>query len=110
MGIRPEGISMTSISTGTSLSISVSGTAYLQKCVAAGALPGSPNAPTRVDDPTTVSGKKPSGADALGKASEATRDAIEAAIKKFDPNGSIRNYKDGQFFQNAFGGTIDIIA
>jgi hypothetical protein len=101
---------MTSISTGTSLSISVSGTANLQKLIASGKIPGSAGTATPIADPTSNAGAKPSGAQALSEASQTTRDAIEAAIQKFDPNASIADYKDGEFFQNAFGGKIDIVA
>lgn len=102
-------ISTSNISVGTSLSISVSGTANIQRALAstpdkASALKALSAAPTSAPDP------KETAVTALAKASEQTRHAVLEALQLYDPKASLVGYKDGQKFQAADGRTIDIIA
>lgn len=90
---------------GSSLSISVTGTAYLQRSAAAGVLPG---VLARKTDELAIGGE--TGAHALSKASAATIEAIERAVKNFSPNPSLSKYKDGTGFYNEAGMYLNIIA
>jgi hypothetical protein len=97
------------ITVGTSLSISVSGTANIQRALAAApdkasALKMLSSAPSTTPDP------KETAVTALAKASDQTRHAVLEALQLYDPKASLVGYKDGQTFRAADGRSIDIIA
>jgi hypothetical protein len=95
------------VTSGTSLSVSVSGTAYLQRSIAAGVKPGV-LAPTK-DERTAASGRE-TASQALSKVSSSTRDAIEQALKAVDANASLDNYADGKGWSNGSGLILHLIA
>jgi hypothetical protein len=90
---------VSNVTVGTHLSISVSGTARLQRELGA-----------KVPLSDTVRKPDETGASALGRASKATLDAIEHALKAVSQTATLRGYKDGDSFYNGAGTFFDIIA
>ena len=95
------------VTPGSSLSISVSGTAYLQRSKAAGVMPGvlSPNR----DELAGATGKETTS-QALSKVDTPTRDTIEQALKKIDPDSSLDTYAEGKSYSNSSGLILHLIA
>ena len=95
-------ISTSNVTPGSSLSISVSGTSYLQRSRAAGVMPGvlSPN-----PDELAGSGGKESASQALSKV-----DDSKQALKKIDPDASLDTYAEGTSYSNSSGLILHLIA
>jgi hypothetical protein len=100
-------INTSTVTPGSSLSISVSGTAYLQRSKAAGVMPGV--LPPNQDELAGATGKE-TASQALSKVDTFTRDAIEQALKKIDPNASLDNYDDGKSYSSGSGLILHLIA
>ncbi|MGF6492273.1 hypothetical protein ABIE56_000426 [Luteibacter sp. 621] len=100
-------INTSNVTPGSSLAISVSGTAYLQRSIKAGVMPG---VLPQTDDEKAGSSGKESASEALAKVDAPTREAIEEALKKFDPNASLDTYADGKSYSNSSGLMLHLIA
>ncbi|UPG92863.1 hypothetical protein [Luteibacter aegosomatissinici] len=100
-------INTSNITAGTSLSVSVSGTAYLQRSAQAGVLPGV--LPRQSDEVVDQDGKE-TPSQALARVPQSTRDAIEEALKKVDPNASLDTYEDGTSYSGNAGLILHLIA
>ena len=95
------------VTVGHSLSISVSGTDYLQRSLAAGVMPGTlPETQLQKD---VVSGKV-SAKQAMGQVSEATIKAIENALERGEAGTSILSLASGASNSSGAGIFFSLIA
>lgn len=99
-------MNLSNVAPAPSLAISISGTARLQQMAANGNTPGSDATAHTIDDGSPT--ETPS--QALAKVSSVTRETIEAALKKIDPNASLDDYKDGKTWTSGSGLVLHLIA
>lgn len=101
-------INLSNVTPATSLAISISGTARLQQRLATGQNPADMIATTHDIHDRSVTNETPS--QALARVSEVTRDTIEAALRKIDPNASLDDYKDGKTWTSGSGLVLHLVA